>query len=92
MWRVSLDSSHCCYEGVSYPPGSAITSIAAADGSSTASIDCVLKNNNAEMVVTVEHLAKPASQKQMAELKQLLETHANSPGKTASNCFLINIF
>jgi len=78
VWRVSLDLLQCCYHGESFSPNSMIFSTTTSDGSSKATINCLLKGDTAEMVLTVENLNKPASKHDVEEFKRMLESYRTS--------------
>jgi len=75
VWRVSLDLMQCCYQGKPFPPNSEISSETSSDGFSKATFNCVYNGDVAEMVLTVENLSKPASKKNVEDLKRMLDTY-----------------
>jgi len=78
VWRVSLDLLQCCYQGESFSPNSEIASTTTSDGSSKATINCLLNGDTAEMVLTVENLSKPASKHDVEDFKRMLESYRTS--------------
>lgn len=75
VWRVSLNLAQCCYQGKPFQTNSEISATTASDGSSKATINCVLNGNTAEMVLTVENFSKPASTKDVEDFKSLLDSY-----------------
>jgi len=73
VWRTSLESSVCCYEGKAYPTDTILSTTMSEDHCVKASIECKEDGGKARMTLGMENFcADYATQEQVEEIKDLL--------------------
>jgi len=74
VWRSSLASNICCYDGKPYTINTTISYTMSEDGCAKAAIDCVEETpDNAKMVLSVKNYCEDyATKDQMEEIKEMM--------------------
>jgi len=74
VWRSSLVSNKCCYEGKAYSINTTISSTMSEDGCAKAAINCLEETpGNAKTIVSVENYCEEyATKDQLEEIKEML--------------------
>ena len=76
VWRSSLDSMICCYEGKPYSPGSSVATVLSEDGCGAAHHHCQLQDGQAVLLLTVDNrCSEYATQEQASEIRSLIEKY-----------------
>jgi len=79
VWRTSLDTGLCCYEGVPYQPGERV--VTTKEGCSQATITCLDQGNTPTLALQVENMCgEVATRDQMDQLKDMVEDHVDTKG------------
>jgi len=84
IWRTSLDSSVCCYEGKAYHPNTIVSTTMSEDQCGKATVECKEDMGDARLELSVKNFCAIATKEQVAEIKDLLEKTSEKKCDTES--------